>query len=86
MCTTMKLCPKCKNQTLAYQHGCGWDYDRWMCMEASCDYERELECTSFAPEVRKPLKEMFDSKTVIEVKEILNEIDGVHISGFEIEA
>ena len=82
----MKLCPKCKNQTLSYQYGCGWEHDRWLCMDRGCDYERELEVTSFPEETKRELKELFDKKEVLEVKTLLNEIDGVHLSGFEIEA
>lgn len=45
-------------------------------MERGCDYERVLEITSFSQETKHELKELFDG----------NETDGVHISGFEIEA
>lgn len=43
----LEKCPKCKLKTLNYIHGCGWDYDRKVCMSRFCEYEEELEVTSY---------------------------------------
>ena len=49
-------CPLCGNEML-FIHGCGWDYDRWICLYKSDNYrlctgEIELEETTY-PKERK---------------------------------
>jgi len=44
-------CPECGNEMI-FIHGCGWDYDRWVCMYSSDDFrlcigEIELEETTY---------------------------------------
>lgn len=43
----MKLCPKCKEQTLSYQNGCYVDNDSRMCVNPQCDYEHVLEVSTY---------------------------------------
>lgn len=43
----MKLCPKCKQQTLEYRHGCYVDNDMRICVNSECDYENVLEVSSY---------------------------------------
>lgn len=43
----MKLCPKCKQQTLKYQYGCYVDNDTRICINPQCDYENVLEVSSY---------------------------------------
>jgi len=45
----LKLCPKCKQQTLEYRHGCYVDNDTWVCIDPKCDYEHVLETSSYPP-------------------------------------
>ncbi len=65
----MKLCPKCKEQTLAYIHGCGWDYDMWLCHNKQCDYENVLEITTY------PKEEQNSTTRIDELKSLIDEID-----------
>lgn len=44
----MKLCPKCKQQTLLYQNGCYVDHDSWLCINQECDYEHVLEVSTYS--------------------------------------
>lgn len=46
----MKLCPSCKEQTLSYNHGCGFDNDAWLCLNQGCNYERVLEVSTYPKE------------------------------------
>lgn len=67
---TMKLCPKCKQQTLEYRHGCYVDNDTWVCTDSqTCDYEHVLETSSYPPKEAKADTE-----------------HDPYMSGFEIEA
>jgi len=50
---TMKLCPKCKQQTLEYRHGCYVDNDTRICINPQCDYEHVLETSSYPPKEAK---------------------------------
>ena len=38
-----KECPKCKENTLVWVDGLGWDWDREVCMSRKCDYDIELD-------------------------------------------
>lgn len=39
-------CPECHTE-LMFNHGEGWDYDRWICMNKGCHYEFELEESTY---------------------------------------
>jgi hypothetical protein len=46
-------CPKC-GEDMLFMYGCGWDYDRWVCMNKNgesrfcfCNGEIELESTTY---------------------------------------
>lgn len=41
-----QFCPIHK-QELRVMYGCGWDYDKLLCPICLCDYEIELETTSY---------------------------------------
>ena len=43
----MKLCPKCKQQTLEFKHGCYVDNDSRICVNPECDYEHVLEVSTY---------------------------------------
>lgn len=44
-----QYCPIHKEE-LRVMYGCGWDYDRLLCPICLCDYEIELETTSYPEE------------------------------------
>jgi hypothetical protein len=43
-------CPVC-GEDMMFMNGCGWDYDRWLCMKRTglrlCPGEIELETTTY---------------------------------------
>ena len=45
-------CPECGKE-MFFLYGCGWDYDRWVCMcrygLRLCPGEIELETTTYPP-------------------------------------
>jgi len=43
------ICPKCGTKMLM-MYGWGWDYDRWICPKRKCDYEIELEVSTYPEE------------------------------------
>lgn len=50
-------CPRCGEQMLL-MYGCGWDYDKWVCMAKGdrlfevCEGEVELETSTYPEEWR----------------------------------
>ena len=38
-------CPLC-GSVLLFLYGCGWDYDRALCGNRKCDYEKEYDTTT----------------------------------------
>lgn len=55
MDTKNEICPKCGGQ-LYMMYGGGWDYDRIVCHTRLCDYEIELETTTFPEETEEEQK------------------------------
>lgn len=47
------VCPKHPETYMLAMYGCGWDYDRFVCAEIGCDFEYELETTTY-PEGMEP--------------------------------
>lgn len=50
-------CPIC-GEKMAFIYGCGWDYDRWVCMEKVdrfiiCEGEVELDETTYPEEMEQ---------------------------------
>lgn len=45
-------CPKC-NSLLLKLFGCGWGYDRLLCSNPKCDYEKELKTITYQNEIKK---------------------------------
>ena len=48
----MYVCPKHPDNNLLAMYGCGWDYDRFICPVRGCDFEYELETTTYPDETR----------------------------------
>ena len=40
-------CCPVHNTKMLMMYGCGWDYDRWLCVEKQCYEEIELETTTY---------------------------------------
>lgn len=57
------ICPVCGGKdTMIFIHGCGWDYDRWVCSAIAnpedmvarlCHGEIELDATSYPDKEKK---------------------------------
>jgi len=53
--TEKPQCPEHKHDMLI-MYGCGWDYDRWLCPIRGCEYEIELETTTYPEDFPEDLK------------------------------
>ena len=52
---SLKDKPKCPvhGDSMLIVYGYGWDYDRWLCGTIGCDFEIELETTTYPEEIEE---------------------------------